>query len=202
MATDNSRGPAVGSGNVPRPALFLDRDGVINEEVEYLSDPARVSLIPGVASAIAQVNAAGVPVVVVTNQSGLARGMFLPSDLARVTARLAALLAAEGARLDATYHCPHHPDGAIAELAIACACRKPGTKLLLDAARDLDLDLPRSALVGDKPSDLRAARTAGCAAVLVRTGYGRVTEGASSATADVIFDDLLAATPWLLARLR
>jgi D-glycero-D-manno-heptose 1,7-bisphosphate phosphatase len=186
---------------VPRPALFLDRDGVINEEVEYLSDPARVSLIPGAAAAIAQLNAASIPVVVVTNQSGLARGMFGPADLAAVTSRLAALLAAEGAHLDASYHCPHHPDGVVPDLAIACACRKPGIKLLLDAATDLDLDLPRSALVGDKPSDLGAARAAGCAAILVRTGYGRITEGASSVTADQVFDDLRAATPWLLTRL-
>jgi D-glycero-D-manno-heptose 1,7-bisphosphate phosphatase len=184
---------------VPRPALFLDRDGVINEEVEYLSDPSRVSLIPGAAAAIARFNAAGIPVVVVTNQSGLARGLFGIGDLAAVTERLDELLAAVGARVDASYHCPHHPAGVVPELAIACACRKPGTKLLDDAARDLDLDLARSALVGDKRSDLGAARAAGCAAVLVRTGYGRTTE--PDALADAVFDDLAAATPWLLARL-
>lgn len=183
---------------MPRPALFLDRDGVINEEVEYLSDPARVSLIAGAAAAIAQFNRAGIPVVVVTNQSGLARGLFTPADLAAVTSRLASLLAADGAHLDATYHCPHHPSGVVPALAITCACRKPGTKLLLDAARDLDLDLARSALVGDKPSDLGAARAAGLLAILVRTGYGHTVD---PATADAVFDSLAAATPSLLARL-
>jgi D-glycero-D-manno-heptose 1,7-bisphosphate phosphatase len=199
MAPDNSRGPAVRFGSVPRPALFLDRDGVINEEVEYLSDPARVSLIPGAAAAIAQFNAAGIPVVVVTNQSGLARGLFSVADLAAVTARLSDLLAADGARLDASYHCPHHPSGSVPALSIPCLCRKPGIQLLLDAARDLDLDLSRSALVGDKPSDLGAARAAGCLAVLVRTGYGAATE--REATADATFDDLYAATSWLLERM-
>jgi len=187
---------------VPRPALFLDRDGVINVEVEYLSDPDRVALIPGVAAAIAEVNRAGVPVVVVTNQSGIARGTYGAPELAAVTARLGQLLGAAGARVDATYHCPHHPAGSIRELAILCDCRKPGPKLVLDAARDLDLDVPRSVLVGDKASDLGAARAAGCAAVLVRTGYGAAEENTLvGLEPDAVFDDLAAATPWLLSRL-
>jgi D-glycero-D-manno-heptose 1,7-bisphosphate phosphatase len=183
---------------VSRPALFLDRDGVINEEVDYLCDPDRVSLIPGVAGAIAAINALGIPVVVVTNQSGLARGKYGAAELAAVTARLAELLAAEGATLDATYHCPHHPDGSVSALAIACDCRKPGAKLLRDAARDLDLDLSRSVMVGDKPSDLAAALAAGCGAVLVRTGYGASTD---PGLADATFDNLAAALPFLRSRL-
>jgi D-glycero-D-manno-heptose 1,7-bisphosphate phosphatase len=188
---------------VARAALFLDRDGVINEEVEYLRDPARVALLPGVAAAIAAMNQAGIPVVVVTNQSGLARGMYDAAALAAVTARVGELLAAGGARLDATYHCPHHPDGTVAALAVTCACRKPRPGMLLDAARDLDLDLARSVVVGDKPSDLGAARAAGCAAVLVRTGYGAASERAlAPGDHDAVFADLAAAVPWLLARLR
>jgi D-glycero-D-manno-heptose 1,7-bisphosphate phosphatase len=188
---------------VARPALFLDRDGVINEEVEYLSDPARVALLPGAAGAIAAINAAGIPVVVVTNQSGIARGLYDAAAFAAVTARLGELLAAAGARLDATYHCPHHPAGVVPTLAIACRCRKPAPGMLLDAARDLDLDLARAVVVGDKPSDLAAARAVGAAAVLVRTGYGATTErGLAAAACDAVFADLAAARPWLLARLR
>jgi D-glycero-D-manno-heptose 1,7-bisphosphate phosphatase len=184
---------------VPRPALFLDRDGVINVEVDYLSDPDRVALAPGAARAIAAMNARGVPVVVVTNQSGIARGKFGEAELAAVTARLGELLAAEGARVDATYWCPHHPDGTVAAYAVACACRKPGTKLLTDAAAALDLDLARSVMVGDKASDLAAGRNAGCvAAVLVQTGYGAAHAGE---TPDAVFADLGAATDWLVARL-
>jgi D-glycero-D-manno-heptose 1,7-bisphosphate phosphatase len=186
---------------VSRPALFLDRDGVINVEVEYLSDPARVALIPGSAAAIARINAAGIPVVVVTNPSGLARGKYGAAEFAAVTARIAEQLAAEVARLDATYHCPHHPAGRVPELAILCDCRKPGPKLLLDAARDLDLDVPRSILVGDKASDLGAARAAGCRAVLVRTGYGDTEEPTLPFRADAIFDSLSEALPYLLSQL-
>jgi D-glycero-D-manno-heptose 1,7-bisphosphate phosphatase len=188
---------------VPRPALFLDRDGVINAEVDYLGDPRDVALIPGVAGAIAAVNARGVPVVVITNQSGIARGRYGEPDLAAVNARIAEQLAAGGARVDAVYACPHHPGGTVTAYAIDCRCRKPGPKMLEDAAAALDLDLARSIVVGDKPSDLGAARAAGCAAaVLVRTGYGATTErDAPSPPPDAVFDDLAAAVPWLLARL-
>jgi D-glycero-D-manno-heptose 1,7-bisphosphate phosphatase len=183
-----------------RPALFLDRDGVINEEVSYLGDPGRLIMITGVAAAIARVNRAGLPVIVITNQAGIARGYYSIDDLDAVTRRLDELLAAEGARVDATYFCPHHPEAPLAEYRQECECRKPRAGLLQRAAAEHGLDLSRSVLVGDKASDLGAARAAGCAAVLVRTGYG--AEHERQVTADAVFDDLAAAVPWILGATR
>ena len=189
-----------------RGCVFLDRDGVINEEVDYLHDPDRVVLVEGAAAAIAALGAAGLAVVVATNQAGIARGMYTERDLGAVTARIAELLAPAGARLDATYFCPHHPEAGVGAYLRACRCRKPGPGMLEQAAAELGLDLARSAMVGDKASDLEAARAAGCAAVLVRSGYGAREEARLAAEdraelADAVFDSLAAAVPWLLARL-
>jgi D-glycero-D-manno-heptose 1,7-bisphosphate phosphatase len=190
----------------PRPALFLDRDGVLNVEVEYLHDPAALVLVPGAAAAVAAVNAVGAPVVVVSNQAGIGRGLYDEADYRAVQRRLAELLAAEGARLDADYHCPHHPEHGVGAYRVACACRKPRPGMLLRAARDLGLDLRRSVLVGDKLTDLAAGRAAGCATVLVRTGYGAAAAAQVAAAApppwDTLCDSLADALPFLLARLR
>lgn len=153
---------------MPRPAqgrraVFLDRDGVLIEDAHYLSDPARLRLIAGAAEAVRELRAAGFLVIVASNQSGVARGYFTKKDLAAVTARLRRELRAAKTRLDAVYYCCHGPDD-------GCSCRKPGAALLRRAAARFGLDLRRSFLVGDKTSDLGAARAAGCAAVLVKTG--------------------------------
>lgn len=189
-----------------RRCVFLDRDGVINEEVDYLHDPDRVVLVAGAAEAIAALRRAGLAVVVVTNQAGIARGMYTERELAAVTARIDALLARAGARLDGTYFCPHHPEAGVGPYKIACRCRKPGSGMLEQAAAELGLELARSAIVGDKASDLEAGRAAGCAAVLVRSGYGAREEAKLAAAgraglADAVFDSLAAAAPWLIARL-
>jgi D-glycero-D-manno-heptose 1,7-bisphosphate phosphatase len=157
----------------PEPALFLDRDGVIVEEAEYLSDPAQLCLIPGAGAAIARVNARGIPVIVVTNQAGVARGYFPEERVGEVHERLSALLAAHGAHIDRYYYCPHHPTAGSGAYGRPCSCRKPEPGMLLQAARDFDLDLARSFLVGDKISDLEAGLAAGCRTILVGTGYGR-----------------------------
>ena len=153
-------------------AAFLDRDGTVIELVHHLADPADVRLIPGAAATIARLNAAGLPVVIVTNQSVIGRGKLTEAGLAEIHAVMARQLAAEGARTDAIYHCPvaptikdprviEHPD------------RKPGPGMLLRAARELDLDLSRSVMVGDTLSDMLAGRNARVGAtILVRTGYG------------------------------
>lgn len=174
--------------------VFLDRDGVINEEVEYLHDPDELVLIGGVASTIGALVAAGALVVVVTNQAGIGRGMYTEADLAAVTARLDDLLAAGGAALSGSYFCPHHPTA-------GCRCRKPVPGMLEDAARDLGIDLSRSVIVGDKATDLAAGRAAGCHTVLVRTGYGAAEEAAARAAelCDAVFDSLADARPYLLA---
>jgi histidinol-phosphate phosphatase family protein len=135
-----------------RAAVFLDRDGTIIEDPGFVTDPAAVRLLPGAAPAIARLNRAGLPVVVVTNQSGIARGLLDETAYAAITRRLDELLAEAGARLDACYHCPHHPD-----FTGACECRKPGPLLYRRAAADHELDLARSWWVGDRLRDVLPA---------------------------------------------
>jgi len=147
---------------VARPALFLDRDGTIIADAHYPSDPAQVRLIHGAASAIARANAANIPVVVVTNQSGIGRGHITEAQYQAVNARMVELFSEEGAHMDATYHCPHWPerDG-------PCACRKPGIGMHRDAASALNLALPASAYIGDRWRDVQPAITTGGLGILV-----------------------------------
>ena len=133
----------------PRPAAFLDRDGTIIRDTEYLRDPEQVELLPGAAAAIRRLNEAGWPVIVVTNQSGIARGLLTEQDYERVRMRVDKLIAEEGAKINASYHCPHHPD-----ITGPCDCRKPGVKLYNDAAAAHDLDTKRSWYVGDRLRDV------------------------------------------------
>jgi len=149
-----------------QPAVFLDRDGTINEEMGYLNHLSRFELLPQAIPAIRRLNAAGLKVVVVTNQSGAARGYFPTSLVEEIHALLQKILAAGGAHLDGIYACLHGP-------ADGCACRKPSPTLLEQAARDLDLDLARSYLVGDRYIDIQTAANAGVKGILVLTGYGR-----------------------------
>ena len=158
---------------MPREAVFLDRDGTIIEEVNYLSSPELVRLIPGAAGAIRTWNDAGVLVVVVTNQAGVARGYFPESRVREVHEHLSELLAEHGAHIDAYFHCPHHPTEGVGEYRVACNCRKPKPGLLLTASRELDIDLSRSWMIGDKLCDAEAGAAAGCRTMLVRTGHGR-----------------------------
>ncbi len=156
-------------------ACFLDRDGVVIEDANYLSDPEQVRLIPGAADAIRALHDAGYAVVLVSNQSGIARGYFTTDDLKRVEQKINQELEAAGAvsPFDGIYYCPHHKKGIIPEYTADCGCRKPKPGLLLRAAADLNLDLSRSFIIGDKASDGNAGFNAGCsAAVLVRTGHG------------------------------
>jgi D-glycero-D-manno-heptose 1,7-bisphosphate phosphatase len=180
---------------VSHPAVFLDRDGTINEEMGYINHLSRFRLLPGVAAALRRLNAAGVKVVVVTNQSGAARGYFPLSLVAEIHTYLQQLLATEGAHLDGIYTCLHAPqDG--------CSCRKPQPHLLEQAARDLDLDLKRSYLVGDRYKDVETAANAGAKGILVLTGYGRGEYEYLRATAPVrpvkIAADLAQAVAWIL----
>jgi D-glycero-D-manno-heptose 1,7-bisphosphate phosphatase len=154
------------------PALFLDRDGVLIDEVQYLSRPDQVRLVPGAAAAVGRAARNGWKVVVVTNQSGVARGLLPEERLADIHAELARQLAAESARMDGIYYCPHHPTAGVGEYLRDCDCRKPRPGMLQAAARDFGIDLGRSVLVGDRRTDLEAGLAAGCRVVLVRTGYG------------------------------
>jgi D-glycero-D-manno-heptose 1,7-bisphosphate phosphatase len=153
-------------------AVFLDRDGTINEEVGYLDRIEKLRLIPGAAGAIRRINKSGMKAVVVTNQSGIARGIYNEAFVAQVHARLREMLRAEGALIDAFYFCPHHPEeGQVAYLKI-CGCRKPAPGMILRAAEELRIDPNRSYMVGDTLKDIEAGARAGANSILVRTGYG------------------------------
>ena len=151
-------------------ALFLDRDGTLVHPRHYPSRPADLLLYEGIGPLLRGVQEAGLRLVVITNQSGLARGLFTEDDLDRMHAHLANELARFGVRLDGVYYCPHHVEGAIPTLAVACDCRKPQPGMLLRAAADLDLDLTRSWFVGDVLDDVEAGARAGCRTVLVDLG--------------------------------
>jgi histidinol-phosphate phosphatase family protein len=180
-----------------RSALFVDRDGTLIAERHHLADPAGVQLLPGVAEALRGVRAMGHPVVVVSNQAGVGRGQFPETVVHAVMGRLRRLLRAEGVELDAVRHCPHAPEA-------GCDCRKPGARLLREAAEDLRLSLRDSVMVGDKWIDVEAGQAAGAAGVLVRTGHGiaelSLERGAGQRAADLVCDDLPAAARWFLAR--
>lgn len=187
-----------------RPAVFLDRDGTLNEEVGYIHDPLDLNLIPGAAAAIRELNALGVPAILITNQSGPARGYYPESHLDTLHARLNQLLEEEGAFLDDLYYCPHLPDGTVPAYTMACECRKPGTKLARMAAEKHGLDLTRSYMVGDKATDVEMGQNAGCKTVLLTSGYGqRVLDGAYQwpVTPDHVAPSLAEAMTWILADL-
>jgi D-glycero-D-manno-heptose 1,7-bisphosphate phosphatase len=138
-----------------RPALFVDRDGTLIEDVGFIDDPAHVHLLPGVADAVRAFNTNGVPVVVISNQSGVGRGMFDMACVWSIDAEMRRQLLQQNASITASYYCPHHPDD-------GCTCRKPGVALLRQAAAELDLDLEASWMVGDRQSDLDTGLAAGC----------------------------------------
>ncbi len=175
-----------------RPAGFLDRDGTVMVERDYLADPAGVELLPGAVAGLLALRRAGYALVLVSNQSGIARGLFGVEVYQAVQARLEQLLRDHGLALDGAYFCPHHPD-----FTGPCDCRKPAPGLYRRAAADLGLDLARSLFIGDKLSDILAASTFGGTGILVRTGYGREQERAAPAGLRVI-DDLaaLASPDW------
>ena len=183
-----------------RPAVFLDRDGTVVREVEYLRSPRQLRLLPRAAAAIRRLNRAEFVVVVTTNQSGIGRGLLTEEDLEEVHAVLRSRLARRGARVDGIYVCPHHPQAVRPEYRRRCRCRKPAAGMLLRAARELDLDLGRSFAVGDSARDIEAGRRGGCRAVLVRTGYGAETEARSGGGlgADHVADDMADAVEWIL----
>lgn len=160
-------GERVGLVRPSKAAVFLDRDGTLISERSYLADPAGVELVPGATEALAELRAAGLALVLVTNQSGIALGLYSERDYRAVTERLEELLGRSGVVLDAIHYCPHHPD-----VTGPCECRKPGTAMHRRAAAELGLDLARSFYVGDKETDVRPAHALGGQGILVRTGHG------------------------------
>ena len=179
-----------------RPAVFLDRDGTVAREVGYLTDMARLALVPGAGQAVRRINRAGMLAVLVTNQSGAARGLFPVDLIDRANERLRALLAEHGARLDAIYVCPHLEEGVVPGLAVACDCRKPKPGLFARAIADLGIDARASYAVGDHTRDLIPPASLGARTIGVRTGYDASTDGFAP---DHVAADLAAAVDWLLA---
>ena len=177
-----------------RPAVFLDRDGTVIDEVGHLGEPGRVVLLAGVPTALTRLADAGYALVLITNQAGVARGYFTEVEVEAVNARTAELLEAEGVRLERWYHCPHHPD-----FTGPCDCRKPLPGMLVRAAEELELDLARSWMVGDHPSDAEAGQAAGARSIMVRTGHGMLPGANHGPPAGVpVVDDLASAANLIL----
>lgn len=153
--------------------IFLDRDGTVNQEVNFLTSPEGLELIPRSASAIHEANQLGFRVFIVTNQSGIARGLLTEDQLAHIHRVLIEKLREEDARIDAVYYCPHHPEGEESLFAVDCSCRKPNTGMVERAQREFPLDLKRSFVIGDRLIDIQLGNNAGIPAILVLTGYGK-----------------------------
>lgn len=177
-------------------AVFIDRDGTINVEKEYLYRADEFAFIPGVPEAIRLLNEAGYLVIVVTNQSGVARGYYTEEDVLQLHRYISFQLEQHGARVDAWQYCPHHPSGR-GSYALPCRCRKPLPGMLVEAAGRYGVDLESSVMIGDKVVDMEAGAAAGCRTFLVRTGYGSQEEE-HCRTGTMVFDDLPAAVQALL----
>jgi D-glycero-D-manno-heptose 1,7-bisphosphate phosphatase len=169
--------------------VFLDRDGTINREVHYLREPEQLELLPGAAQAIDRLNQLGLKVVVVTNQSGVARGFLTEEELGRIHQRLQEMLAQHSAHLDGIYYCTEMPDS-------GSACRKPDVGMIEQAAEELDIDVRHSYVVGDMAIDMEMGRRAGAKTILVLTGYGEEAR-AKGIQVDFVADDLAAAVRWI-----
>jgi D-glycero-D-manno-heptose 1,7-bisphosphate phosphatase len=189
-----------------RPAVFIDRDGCLTDEVGYVNHVSRMRLLPRTADAVRRLNQAGLPAVMVTNQAGIARGYFSEDVLRAVNAEMVRQLAAQGAHLDRLYVCTHHPHEGQPPYRAVCDCRKPRPGLLQRAARELDLDLAASVMVGDRISDVAVGQAVGAAGVLVLTGYGRGEwehqRQEWTVKPDHVADDLLDAVTWVLTERR
>lgn len=185
-----------------RPAVFFDRDGTLTEEIGYLTDPGRLRLIPGAGKAVARINRENLLAVLITNQSGAARGLFSLSSIQIAHQRLKDLLAQDRAWLDGIFICPHYPEGSVPELSIKCQCRKPAPGLYNQALKDLTIDSTRSYAVGDSFRDLEPAAGLNIQTVLVLTGHGekQLREIKSPRVRpDFIADNIGEAVDWILA---
>ena len=187
-------------------AVFMDRDGTINDETGYLSDPSGLSILPGAVDAIRLINENRIKAVVITNQSGVARGYFSEEMVGKIHLRLRELLGEKGVFLDAIYYCPHHPDVGPPEYCKKCSCRKPALGMLNMASAELEIDLSHSYVIGDKLTDIEPAYKVGAKGILVLTGYGKdqmksLNEG-SKRQPHYIARDILEAVNWILQDLR
>jgi D-glycero-D-manno-heptose 1,7-bisphosphate phosphatase len=183
-----------------RPAVFLDRDGTLIEEAGYLDRLERLVFYPYSVDAVRLLNRADLALVIVTNQAGVARGIFREAFVDEAHRHVAMKLEQGGARVDGFYYCPHHPEATVERYRQSCDCRKPQPGMLRRAADELQLDLGRSFVVGDRWHDLQAGAAVGARGILVRTGYGRTEESAPKAglAPAAIVDNLIEAASWIL----
>jgi D,D-heptose 1,7-bisphosphate phosphatase len=186
-------------------AVFLDRDGTINEEVGYLDSIDKLNLFANTSEAIRLINEAGMIAVVMTNQSGVAKGYFTEEFVRIVHERIQEMLRERGAFIDAFYYCPHHQTEGVGDYLQSCACRKPGAGMLVQASKDLYIDLRRSYTVGDMLKDIQVARTVGAKGILVKTGYGinTIEKDLTSDSSEIcqpsyIAEDILDAVKWII----
>ncbi|HUL31790.1 MAG TPA: HAD family hydrolase [Thermodesulfobacteriota bacterium] len=184
--------------------VFLDRDGTINEEVGYVNHIGRFQLLPHAGQAIQLLNQQEWKAVVITNQSGVARGYFPESLVHQVHQKMRDLLKKDGAHLDGVYYCPHHPDIGMPPYRQKCRCRKPATGLIEEAVKELDLDTSQSFMIGDRGADIEFGRRVGAKTILVLTGYGKgeweYFGGQWEVKPDYVAEDLFEAVQWILHR--
>ncbi len=194
-----------------KPAIFLDRDGTLIEEIGYLHRPEDIRICPTAVEAVEKINQKGVPAIVITNQSAIARGLMSEEDLQHLHHSLQETFREKGARIDALYYCPHHPQAGEGAYTQSCSCRKPEPGLFLRAARELQLDLSTSHMIGDTLRDVEAGHRAGCQSILVKTGYGQdellllgKEDSSSSASnnplrqPEYVAENILEAVNWIL----
>jgi D-glycero-D-manno-heptose 1,7-bisphosphate phosphatase len=186
-------------------AVFLDRDGTINEEVGYLDSIDKLNIFAYTSEAIRLINESGMKAVVMTNQSGVAKGYFTEEFVRTVHERIQEMLRERGAFIDAFYYCPHHQTEGVGVYLQSCACRKPETGMLVQASEDLDIDLRRSYTVGDMLKDIQVAYTVGAKGILVKTGYGinTIEKDLTSDSSEIcqpsyIAEDILDAVKWIM----
>ncbi|MCD6310150.1 MAG: HAD family hydrolase [Candidatus Eremiobacteraeota bacterium] len=185
-----------------RPALFLDRDGTIIEDAGYLDDPAGIKIIPGVPMALSRASQQGFALIVISNQSGVARGLYPLDAIYRVNDRMEKLFSLEGVNFDGIYFCPHHDRGKIPEFTRFCDCRKPSPGMLLLAAREHNISLENSFTIGDKPSDIGAGKAAGTKTVFIRGEDDEPRYGWPGSEPDYIARNLPEAIEWILENLQ
>lgn len=203
---NSEQSPASVFQSAKRPVVFLDRDGTLNVESGYIREIGNLNLIDGAGEAVRRLNQANVAAILVTNQSGAARGFYSEEHIVNLHKRLTKLLAAHHAHLDGIYYCPHLAEGTVGQYAIACSCRKPEVGMVERAySEHPDLDRRRSFVVGDKASDIELARNCNSRGVLVKTGYGEAVlkgEYQWSVTADYEASSIVDGVEWILAQLK
>ena len=185
-----------------KPAVFIDRDGTVNEQMGYINHPSRFRLLPGVAEGLTLLNQNDFLVIIISNQSGVARGYFPIQLVHEVHGLMKETLKERGARIDGIFFCPHHPRGSVPEFAIECHCRKPKTGLIEQACQAFDIDLSRSCMAGDRCLDIETAERSHLNGILVETGYGlgeiRYILPQTPVKPVHIAGDLLGAVQWIL----